>query len=231
VRVFVNAVMIVAAGSMLAGCERTVRSDLPTGTQAYEAIAIPAEVANPTAYLLRAGDRINMSVLQEEDFSADKILIDNTGNVTLPIIGTIHAAGLTPDGLAAQIRERLAQTYLRDPVVSVLLETPAVTTISVEGEVEYPGVFEIAPGHTLLTALALARSPTDKAKLDQVMIFRTVDGERYGGRFDVAAIRAGRVPDPLVIPGDVVVVGYSQARGVFQDFLKAAPLLNVFTRY
>lgn len=185
----------------------------------------------PTRHVLRPGDRLNLDVFREEAFSAEKLLIDATGNVTVPVLGTIHAEGLTPDALAADIRSRLASTYLRDPRVSVMVETPALSTVSVEGEVEQPGVYEIGPGYTLLTALALARSPTDNAKLDEVLVFRVVDGQRMGGRFDVAEIRAGASADPLILPGDVVVVGYSRTRGVFQDFLKTVPLFNVFAYY
>jgi polysaccharide export outer membrane protein len=50
-------------------------------------------------------------------------------------------------------------------------------------------------------------------------------------RFDLNKIRAGREPDPLVVAGDVVVVGYSALRGVYRDFLQAAPLLNVFSQF
>ncbi|RVQ67597.1 polysaccharide export protein [Croceicoccus ponticola] len=226
-----NLLVLLVAGMALAACQKTVESRLPSGADAYTAISVAPEVARPATYVLRPGDRLNLDVFREEAFSAEKLLIDSTGNVTLPVLGTIHAEGKTSDALAADIRARLASSYLRDPRVSVMVETPALATVSVEGEVEQPGVYEIAPGYTLLTALALARSPTDNAKMDEVLIMRTVDGRRMGGRFDAAEIRAGASPDPQILPGDVVVVGYSRTRGVFQDFLKTVPLLNVFAYY
>ena len=76
--------------------------------------------------------------------------------------------------------------------------------------------------------MALAKSPAPDAKLNEVLIFRTVDGERMGGRFDVVAIRAGRMPDPLILPNDVVVVGFSSVRGLYRDILQAAPILGAF---
>lgn len=228
---FANLLVLLLAGASLGACQKTVESRLPAGGDAYAAIAVPAEVARPTRYVLRPGDRLKLDVFREEAFSAEKLLVDATGNVTVPVLGTIHAEGLTPDALAADIRGRLASTYLRDPRVSVMVETPALSTVSVEGEVEQPGVYEIGPGYTLLSALALARSPTDNAKLDEVLVFRVVDGQRMGGRFDVAEIRAGASADPIILPGDVVVVGYSRTRGVFQDFLKTVPLFNVFAYY
>ena len=222
--------LIAVTATALAACVRTVPTGLPSGAVAYERMAVPAS-AYPAEYQLRIGDRVDIKVLQEEDFSAEKAIVDTSGNVSIPMLGAVQAVGKTQDELAGDIRDRLAGSYLRDPRVSVLLETPAVQTVSVEGEVDQPGVYEIAPGSTLLTAVALARSPTERAKLDQVLIFRTVNGERLGARFDLAAIRSGRDPDPFILPDDVVVVGYSQVRGVFLDFLKSAPLLNIFTRY
>ncbi len=61
--------------------------------------------------------------------------------------------------------------------------------------------------------MALAHSPKRTAKLDQVLIFRTVNGERMGARFDLTDIRSGTAPDPQILPGDVVVVGFSAASG------------------
>jgi len=48
---------------------------------------------------------------------------------------------------------------------------------------------------------------------------------------DVLPARAGRSPDPLVLPGDVIVVGYSRVRGLYLDFLKTAPIIGAFARY
>lgn len=76
--------------------------------------------------------------------------------------------------------------------------------------------------------MARAKSPNNVAKLDEVMIFRTVNGQHMGARFDIRQIRAGNAPDPRVLAGDMVVVGYSSTRGVWRDILTAAPLLNVF---
>ena len=58
-----------------------------------------------------------------------------------------------------------------------------------------------------------------------------INGRRMAARFDLGKIRAGRAPDPQVLAGDVVVVGYSALRGVYRDVLQAAPLLNVFTQF
>jgi len=97
--------------------------------------------------------------------------------------------------------------------------------------VKSPGVYEVQQGYTLLSALAMAGSPLETAKFDEVLIFRDRDGQRMGGRFNVTDIRAGRASDPLVLPGDVIVVGYARLRGAYLDFLKTAPIVGAFSRY
>ncbi len=66
------------------------------------------------------------------------------------------------------------------------------------------------------------------ARLDQVVIFRTINGKRMGAVFDVGKIRSGGAPDPELRGGDVVVVSFSAVKGAFRDFLTTAPFFNVF---
>jgi polysaccharide biosynthesis/export protein len=104
-------------------------------------------------------------------------------------------------------------------------------TVAVEGEVKLPGVYKVSPSDTLLSAIARAQSPTNVAKLDEVIVFRTVNGRRMGARFDLNQIRSGQAADPQILGGDVIVVGFSSLKGVYRDILQAAPLLNVFTQF
>src|SRR3546814_10951972 len=70
---------------------------------------------------------------------------------------------------------------------------------------------------SVLQALAQAQSPTDVANLSQVVIFRNIDGRRAGAVFDVKAIRERRTPDPEILGGDVIVVGFDAVKGAFRD--------------
>ena len=103
--------------------------------------------------------------------------------------------------------------------------------MTVEGNVVEPGVFEIPGSSTLLQAIARARSPTRVAQLDEVMIFRQINGKRVGARFDLTEIRTGRAPDPEILGGDVVVVGFDSLKGAFRDFLTTAPFFNIFQTF
>lgn len=215
----------------MSGCIRTVSTYLPQNDAAYQAISKGVPVAVSPDYPLQAGDKIRITVFQEPDLSADQVLVDPAGNISLPLLGQVHAAGLTPASLGTQLQSAYGARYLRNPQVSIGMVEAVERTASVEGEVKQPGIFPVTPQTTLLGMLAQARSPTQTAKLSEVLIFRTVDGQRVGGRFDAAMIRAGRAEDPRILPGDLIVVGYSRVQGGYRDLLQAVPLFSVFTRY
>jgi len=216
---------------MLAACQPQLNSSLPQGQAGYDAIRPAVEEENETAYLLQAGDVVTVNVFQEPDLSQNSIAIDRNGNLYLPLIGQVRAAGHTQTEISHAIEQAYGKEYLKNPRVAVIVNEALTSTISVEGEVQQPGVYEIEPGATLLTAMALAHSPKRTAKYDEVLVFRTINGQRMGARFDITDIRAGRSPDPQVLSGDVIVVGFSALRGIYTDILTVAPLLNVFTRF
>lgn len=224
--------LVALTGLALAGCRGSLQSEgLPTGQAAYD-IAPPTDLAaKPQAYRIGPGDSISVSVFQEPDLSNDKIQVDDVGRIQLPLAGDILAAGLTAPELSAVIAERLSRDYIRDPQVVVAVVATREQTVAVEGEVKMPGVYKVAPNDTLLSAIARAQSPTNVARLDEVIVFRTVNGRRMGARFDLGQIRAGQAADPQILGGDVIVVGFSSLKGVYRDILQAAPLLNIFTQF
>jgi len=216
---------------MLAACQPSLDSDLPRGAAAADLLRVTPQQLNPASYAIQPGDVLSVDVFRETDLSLERVVVDQSGQFAMPLIGTIQATGQTPALLAARIEQSYGARYLRDPQVTVQVLQSAQQIVSVEGSVENPGVYEVRPGYTLLSAMALAGSPDRSAKLDEVLIFRQIDGQRAGARFDLTDIRAGRAPDPQLLPGDSIVVGYDSLRGGFEDFLRAAPIFNVFTAF
>lgn len=213
----------------LAGCASTAdMTQLPSGQAAYDTIGDVQGIPAPSEYLLAPQDVVNLKVLNEPDISDPQLRLDNHGNLQVPLIGEVKAAGRPVPDVSREIRQRLAQTYIRSPEVSMSVVEPAKRMVSVEGEVKMPGVYELTTNTTLLGALAQAQSPLVTAKLDQVAIFRTINGQRMAARFNLNDIRSGLSPDPSIVDGDVVVVGFSRTKGAWQDFLKLAPIFNVF---
>jgi len=223
--------VLIAAGLVVAcaGCSGMhASSDLPHGAQSYAVMPPPDPNSPVAAYRIGPLDVLKVTVFQEPDLSFDQIQVDAAGDLSFPLIGVVHAAGDTATELSGDIAQALAKQYLVHPQVSVSVASSVSQNVTVEGDVKQPGVYAINGTETLLTALAQAQSPTDVAKLDQVVIFRTIDGKRAGAVFDVKAIREGRAADPEVLGGDVIVVGFDQVKGVLRDFFKTAPFFYVF---
>lgn len=221
-----------AALLLLGGCAGPgPASNLPTGDRAYEIVPPPDPNAPPTSYVIVPNDVLAIQVFQEPDLSGATTVVDNVGNIQMALLGEIPAAGRTSTELAKDIESRLRQRYIVNPQVAVSISKQAQRVVAVEGQVKKPGVFEVDRETTLLGAVARAESPTRVAKLDQVMVFRVVNGRRLGARFDLKDIRAGLAPDPQILGGDVVVVGFSALKGAWRDFLETTPLFNIFTRF
>lgn len=215
-----------AAIVLLAGCAQSRQSLLPVGQEAYA--VIPVKTATSIEEIIRTGDRLSISVLGEPELTSEQYFVDSTGYVQIPLAGEVIAAGRLPAELRDDLVQRLGKRFIRDPQIAVIIAERRKTTFAVEGDVQQPGVFESAPGTTLLSAIAQARSPTNVARLDEVMVFRTVDGNRMGARFNLSDIRKGLAPDPQILAGDTVVVGHSSLKGAWREFLQAAPAFNLF---
>lgn len=219
--------LAVAALATLAACA-TTPSNLPDGAAAYENFPAVEERSGIEDYRVGPLDVLNIRVFQEPDLTFEEVTVDAGGSLQFPLIGDVPAAGMTASELSDELERRLGARFLRDPQVAVSVVLARSQQVTVEGQVEDPGVYDIAGPTTLLGALARAKSPTQVAALDEIVVFRTVDGQRMGARFDLRRIRNGLDPDPQILGGDVVVVGFDSLKGGFRDILQAAPFFNVF---
>lgn len=214
---------------LLGGC--TPKANLPTGQAAYQIFTPANGVTELEEYTILPFDRVSVNVYREPDLSIADVEVDSSGKFAVPLIGAVTAAGLTTTQLAESIREQLAGRYVKDPRVSVNVITAASRRIIVEGSVNQPGVYDFKGETTLLGALALARGPTQVAALDEVAIFRRLEGQVYAAKFDVGKIRRGEQPDPELNPNDTVVVGFSNLKSAWRDALQALPALGLFLRF
>jgi polysaccharide export outer membrane protein len=207
-------------------CSTEPPSTMPMGSAAYS--AIPVTVTDRTAGLIEVGDRLSIKVLDEPELTSDQYLVDAAGKIEMPLAGDIGVAGRTVEAVRDEIGRRLGRHYIRDPQVTVSLAQSHKAVFTVEGQVREPGRYEAASDMSLLGAIALAKGTAINAKLDEVIVMREAGNQHLGARFNLDAIRLGRTPDPQVIAGDKIVVGYSARKGAWHDFLQAAPLFNIF---
>jgi polysaccharide export outer membrane protein len=141
------------------------------------------------------------------------------------LVGGLDAAGKTPRQLADEITAGLRANYVKSPRVTVNLVESRSQYFSIQGEVQQPGNYPAIGQMSLMRAISEARGTTEFAKLDMVVVFRTVQGQRMAGLYNLGAIRRGIYADPKVYANDVIIVGNSQARRMFKDALQIVPTL------
>lgn len=195
----------------------TGESDLPAPDRADLTAADRLALIGPL-------DTISVDVFGVPELSR-KLQVDAGGRIAMPLVGTLDAGGKTAAELAGDIRGALSGRYVRDPNVSVNINSSVSQVVTVDGQVVEPGLYPVTNQMTLLRAVASARGLTEFAKVDDVVILRTVKGQKLAGLYNIAAIRRGAYDDPPVYPNDVIVVGDSPARRMFRDFLGLTPLL------
>lgn len=227
---FVISAVLLAMTLVTAGCA----SDRREASETTAALVVPgttllaADDVPSLEYRIGPGDLLRISVFQVPELSFDQIRVDASGNIQLPLIGSVVVSNRTAAQLAAEIRQRLATGYLRDPQVSITVTEAASQKVTVDGSVMKPGVYELQGRTTLLQAVAMAEGPTNTANLRSVAVFRTLDGRRAVAVFDLAAIRNGEAPDPLISGDDVVVVDSSRLSRAMREAIALLPGLAVF---
>ncbi len=194
-----------ALGAMLALAANFACASVPDGGYVWVDEYRPRKVATATAGLIQPGDLLDVRVLGQDQLSA-KVRVRPDGQVTLPFLNDLQAAGQTPKALGEIIEKRLKE-YVNTPVVTVGVESAAPTPVSVLGEVAKPGKFPFEPGLTVLDALALAGGLTEYGHKDRVYVLRG-QPEPTRVRFDVRRLMRGegRGLAFTLEPGDVVVV-------------------------
>lgn len=129
--------------------------------------------SNTGDYHIEPGDVLEVVILGEEELSRDLLVMHN-GNITFPLIGDIKVAGLTTTEVADTIAG-LLKRYFVQPLVSVILKGPTISTVAVYGEVVRPGTVQYQRGLRVSDYVALAGGPTDRANLNKVKVVRNTE--------------------------------------------------------
>ncbi len=226
--------LLVGLALVLASCSSPSRDmGAMTAASTIDPAAMQAQSAGVGSenYLIGPTDVLKVSVFQVTDLSFDELRVDSSGNIQMPLIGTVRAAGLTPAQLSETVRDQLGARYLQNPQVSISVVTSASQKVTVDGDVTKPGVYEMQGRTTLVQAIAMAEGPTRTADLSSVAVFREVNGERAVAVFDLRAIRNGTMQDPVILGDDIVVVDRSRLNAAMREILSAIPALAIFRPY
>ena len=153
----------------------------------------PIPSADTSNYILGPGDKVRIITFGEQQLTGE-FNVDAAGEIVLPLVGPVHAGGLTPQQLNRSVEAALSKSQLyRNPSVSV--EVIDYRPIFVLGEVARPGQFPYQPGMTVISAVATAGGFTYRAVTNKFSIVRTNGTRSVEG----VATRATSLQ-----PGDVV---------------------------
>ena len=161
------------------------------------------------AYRLDIGDQITVSVPDFPEFNSAGP-VDPDGNFLVPILGRIPVIGLTLDEVQTKIRLELGRKYLREePEVIAVLTSARPVQLTILGEVQRPGFYNIAPNTSLAQVLLAAGGGTPRADLRSIVVRRVlVDGTVLEEKLDLYTplIKGDRLPDLRLQGGDAVIV-------------------------
>lgn len=141
----------------------------PIGAATAQSTAPAESQAAGEAYRLGAGDKLRITVYKEEEISGE-YEVDNSGNVSLKLVGAVPAIGRTLPELVNIIEAKLRDGYLLDPRVAI--DVLNYRPFYVLGEVNTPGSYSYVAGITVLKAIALAGGYTFRARTKGIELIR-----------------------------------------------------------
>jgi polysaccharide export outer membrane protein len=150
-------------------------------------------------------DTVEIRVFREDELTT-RGQLSGDGTLTMPLIGAVRLEGLTTDQAAAAISRKLADGYLVKPEVSVSIEARIRRTVTILGQAQRPGVFEI-PAHrqlTLVEAIGMAGGVTRIANAKKISLKRVADGKIE--IINLNDITTGKGSDILLRDGDVIQI-------------------------
>jgi polysaccharide biosynthesis/export protein len=164
--------------------------------------AVPPAVTEE--YHLGAGDKLRIEVYKDAQLS-QSVQVRPDGKVTLPLVGDMEAAGLTP----IELRDRIATSlreYVTNPTVTVIVVEATAATAYVMGEVNHPGAVNLQAPLTILQALALAGGLKDFADAKNIRVLRPGPKGLQTISFNYKEALKSSLTPIYLRPGDTVVV-------------------------
>lgn len=186
---------------------------------------VPRGPGSETSFLIGPYDRLSVDVFGLPEASRT-VQVDPAGRISVPLAGELTASGKTTSEVARDLQQRLRAAHMRDPRVTVAVAEVVSQLITVDGEVHTPGQYPVVGRLTLMRAIARAQGVTEFASQNHVVVFRTVDNQQMAALYDLRAIRQGMYADPEVYSNDVILVGESQSRRIFQNIIQSSGLIS-----
>jgi protein involved in polysaccharide export with SLBB domain len=187
---------VLSLAAAVAGCvPRLVPTPMPASPTSTE---LAASTLGPN-------DVFEVRVFQEPDLSGI-YQVGLQGDIIFPLCKRVVVGGLTANGAAERLRQCLAEGFMRNPQVSVLVREHNSKKVFVFGEVQKPGTFAFEDGMSIVQAVTLAGGFTRNAAQNSTSVTRRVNGQEVKVRVTVQDIALGKAPNFTLEPGDIVYI-------------------------
>lgn len=189
----------------------------------------PQNTQNGSEQPLSPNDLLEVAVFQVDNLNRT-VQIDAGGQISLPLIGTMRAAGKTVRQLELDIEKAYGAKYLQSPDVTVFVRESVGQRITVDGEVNKAGIYPVSSNASLLDAIALAGNVSAIGDASKVFVYRTVGQNTLVANYNVEQIRAGKLRNPRIFGGDKVVVFTSKSKIAISNLKDALGIASSATR-
>jgi len=176
---------------------------------AIASILVPFAYSQGSEYKLQPSDVLNITVHGQPDLNT-KTRVTKDGFITFPLLGKVMAQGLTVRELEQELKSLLEKDYLVNAQVLVFIEKYNPRQVSVMGEVQKPGKYDIPPERelTLMGAIAMAEGFTKDAEVTRVRVMRSEGGQKKTMEINTKDItdKGDKDKDISLEPDDIVYV-------------------------
>jgi polysaccharide export outer membrane protein len=166
----------------------------------------PAASVLPPDYVIGPEDVVSVLFWRDKEMSGDYVVRPD-GQITLPLLSDVRAAGLTPEQLRAELTKAAAK-YLEDPNVTVGIKVINSRKVHITGMVGKAGSYPLTGPTTVLQLIAMAGGLQEFANGKKILIVRQENGQQVAYKFNYNDVRQGKNLQQNIAlkPGDIVVV-------------------------
>jgi polysaccharide export outer membrane protein len=198
--------VLLVSGTLIGVLVGTAGAQAAPATAPVHDAAPSADKPHDDSFVIGNDDVLAINVWKEPDISRS-IPVRSDGKISLPLVGEVQAAGLTPLKLEKDIAEKL-KSYISEPEVTVMVQQVNSQKFNILGQVNKPGSYVIANSPTVLDAIALAGGFRDFAKRKSIYVLRHGASGEVRLAFNYKDVSQGKNMDQNVKlqPGDTIIV-------------------------
>ncbi|MER8796277.1 polysaccharide biosynthesis/export family protein [Mesorhizobium sp. M0984] len=227
----INTILVLLASLAISACTST-SSTTPSSSSSVDALQLtssstplagggalrvvkdlpaPQNTQNGSEQPLSPNDVLEVNVFQVDNLNRT-VQVDAGGQISLPLIGTITAAGKTVRQLEQEVETSYGAKYLQSPDVTIFVKESIGQRITVDGEVNKAGLYPVSSNSSLIDAIALAGGFNNVGDAKKVFVYRNIGPNKLVANYNVEAIRGGKSGNPRIYGGDTIVVFASKSK-------------------